>query len=148
MLAAVLDCLVPGDGDFPCASATGAPDDVVAHAGEDAGAWLRPGLAALDAAAGGDFLGLDGAARIDALARVEREDGDFFDALLELAYYCYYMQPPVVDAIRRMGTEYNLTPQPGGYRVEAFDPADPETMPARPCGSYKRTEDIAREAPR
>lgn len=147
-LLAVLDCLLPGDGEFPTASATATPTDVIAYAGrEGVETWLRPGLAMLGQAAGGEFLRLDRAGRTAVLERVERQDPGFFEWLLELTYYCYYMQPPVVDAIRRMGIEYNAAPQPRGYQVEVFDPGNPEMMPLSPRGSYKRTAEMTPPPP-
>jgi hypothetical protein len=148
LLTAAADGLLPGGEGFPSASAAGAPAYMAAELGsEGVDLWLRPGVAGLDTLAGGDFLALDREGRTQALQRCQDEDGAFFDRLLNLAYYSYYAQPAVIDVIRAMGFVYNDAPQPQGYTMEPFDATNPEMLPARPRGYFKKTLEMHREVP-
>jgi hypothetical protein len=146
MLAAVVDILLPGGEGFPPASAVGTAGYMVGQLrpGELDG-WLRPALRAIDTLAGDDFLGHDAASQAEALRAAESDNRAMFERLLALAYYSYYAQPAVVDAVRALGFPYNNAPQPLGYAMEPFDPGNPEMLPHEPRGSYKRTEDVVRE---
>ncbi|MGH2345551.1 MAG: hypothetical protein ACRDG4_10025, partial [Chloroflexota bacterium] len=70
-----------------------------------------------------------------------------FIRLQALAYYSYYAQPAVVTAIKALGHDYNQAPQPLGYAMAPFDPANLMHRPAVPRGAYKRTLDMARVVP-
>jgi hypothetical protein len=145
VLSATLDTLLPGGEGYPPASATGIAEFLVQSAGaETVDAALRLGLADLDTLAGGDFLALDAAGRTAVLQLAEAEKTTFFTWLLRLAYLSYYAQPEVIAAIQADGYDYHQTPLPEGYRMDPFDPANPEMLPARPRGRYMKTLDIVR----
>lgn len=147
VLSAVVETLLPGGDGFPPASSTSTPGLMVHVLGMHAvETWLRPGLASIEILGGGDFLMIDGPARTEALRRAQEEDGPFFDRLLDLAYYSYYAQPAVIEAVRALGIEYNDTPQPRGYEMDPFVPNNPEMLPAHPRGYYKKTTEVKREA--
>jgi hypothetical protein len=50
----------------------------------------------------------------------------------------------VIAAIRAFGHDYHQTPQPLGYDMAPFDPANPTHLPAVPRGTYMRTLDMVR----
>jgi Gluconate 2-dehydrogenase subunit 3 len=144
-LIAVLDTLLPGGEGFPSASATDTTAFLLDQAGPAAlREWLLPLLDDLDRAAGGHFAAHTPEQRAALLQHLERSQPLLFTRLLALAYYSYYAQPAVVTVIRFLGHDYNQTPQPLGYAMALFDPANPTHLPAAPRGSYKRTLDMAR----
>jgi hypothetical protein len=144
-LAAVLDTLLPGGEGFPSASATDTAafllDQVGGAALEE---WLLPLLSGLDDAAGGEFAAGTAEQRTALLQQLEATQPLPFAKLLALAYYSYYAQPAVIAAIQALGHDYNQTPQPLGYEMAPFDPANPTHLPAVPRGAYMRTLDIVR----
>jgi hypothetical protein len=149
VLSKAVDGLLPGGEGFPRASQVDTPASMVAELDADAlEEWLRPGLAALDNLAGGDFVAVDEQARVGALRRAQDEYGPFFDRLIDLSYYSYYAQPPVIAVVRSLCSQYNDTPQPRGYNMDPFDANNPEMLPARPHGYYKKTDDVEREVAR
>jgi hypothetical protein len=144
-LAAVLDTLLPGGEGFPSASATDTAAFLLDQVGSAARReWLLPLLSELDDAAGGEFAAGDAEQRTALLQQLEAVQPLPFAKLLALAYYSYYAQPAVIAAIQALGHDYNQTPQPLGYEMAPFDPANPTHLPAAPRGSYMRTRDIVR----
>ena len=145
LLTAVLDTLLPGGEGFPSASGAGAGvfllDQVRSSAPQE---WLRPLLTGLDDAAGGDFTVRAAEQRTALLQECEVAQPLPFARLLALAYYSYYAQPAVIAAIQALGHDYNQTPQPLGYAMAPFDPANLTHLPVVPRGAYKRTLDMAR----
>jgi hypothetical protein len=117
---ALVDALLPGDADFPPASAVGTQ------------AWLleklrehRPSgdIEQVVITLGGEsFLAGAAEARAAAVSRFEREQPELFGFVLRAVYFGYYQSPLVTQAIRALGHDYNDAPQPKGYVVEPFDP--------------------------
>jgi hypothetical protein len=141
-LAALVDLLVPGDGEFPSASEVGAQaklaDRLIVMRGDGALAEL---IEALDAC-GGPLARLDEAGRGAVLARLEGERPDYFLQLRNIVYLSYYESPAVHAAIRAMGFAYNAAPLPEGYEVGRFDPAT--DMPRHQRGRFVATEEVRR----
>lgn len=146
VLAKAVDGLLPGGEGFPRASQVDTAASMVAELDIEAlEEWLRPGLATLDTLAGGDFVAVDEQTRVEALRRVQDEHGPFFDRLIDLSYYSYYAQLPVIAVVRSLCFQYNDTPQPRGYDMEPFDAHNSEMLPAHPRGYYKKTDEVRRE---
>jgi hypothetical protein len=145
-LASFADTMIPGDGEFPPASATGAVALLAARLDERAGPGAAAAFAALlDRVAGGSFAALPEADREQAVAAIERDAPDLFLLARMALYYSYYEQPAVVEVIRALGFTYNDAPLPHGYRMLAFDPAPAGTAPlVNVTGAYKRTDAISR----
>ena len=122
-LAALVDLLVPGDGEFPAASKVGVQaklvDRLIVMRGQRAVAELTQALAAC----GGPLARLDEAGRRAVLARLEGERPDDFLQLRNIVYLSYYESPAVHAAIRALGFTYHAVPLPSGYEVGRFDPA-------------------------
>ncbi|MFM9107411.1 MAG: hypothetical protein ACKOWF_12015 [Chloroflexota bacterium] len=146
LLRAFVDVMIPGDGDFPAASAAGSHGLLAERLRERGGAGaVDEVIAALDAAAGGDFLARDAAGRGAAVAAWQAADAAGFGWARTVLYYSYYQHPLVVRAIRRMGFAYNDAPMPEGYRLPAFDLGPGGDLPAAGGpGFYKRTGEIGR----
>ncbi|HWE64094.1 MAG TPA: gluconate 2-dehydrogenase subunit 3 family protein [Chloroflexota bacterium] len=144
-LAAMLDTLLPGGEGFPSASAAGTTAFLLDQAGPGGlRDWLLPLLAGLDAAAGAPFADVIPEQRATLLQQLEAAHPLLFARLLALAYFSYYAQPAVIAVIGSLGHDYHQTPQPLGYAMAPFDPANPAHLPAVPRGTYKRTLDMAR----
>jgi hypothetical protein len=141
-LAALVDLLVPGDGEFPAASEVGAQaklaDRLIVLRGEGAVAELTQALSAC----GGPLASLDEVARRAVLARLEGERPDDFLQIRNLVYLSYYESPAVHEAIRAMGFTYNAIPLPKGYDVGRFDPAT--DRPRHQRGRFVATDDVKR----
>jgi hypothetical protein len=74
----------------------------------------------------------------DWLRRVEEERPERFAELRAWVYYGYYGSGSVIDVLdARYG--YHGAPQPLGYRIDR----EPR-LPAKPRGSYRRTEEVVR----
>lgn len=108
-LEGLLDILLPGDGDFPPASATGLPGRLLAH--ERFAATVPPVLAAMSAVT------------VAAVQAVEAAEPAAFAALLTGVYSLYYTDPGVAAALARLTLYETRPPQPLGYDLPAFDPA-------------------------
>ena len=144
---ALVDTLIPGDGEFPPASAVGAHGLLAERLRERHGAQaLVELLRALRAAAGGALADLAGDARVDAMRRFELDEPEFFAIVRTALYYSYYQSPLVVAAIRALGFAYNDAPQPLGYALEPFDPTPGKSAPAQPRGTFIATRDVRRIA--
>jgi hypothetical protein len=141
-LTALVDLLVPGDGEFPPASQVGAQaklaDRLIVMRGEGAVAEL---IEALDAS-GGPLARLDEAGRGAVLARLEGERPDYFLQVRNIVYLSYYESPAVHEVIRAMGFTYNAIPLPKGYDVGRFEPAT--DMPRHQRGRFVPTEEVER----
>jgi hypothetical protein len=141
-LAALVDTLIPGDHEFPPASAVGAQaklaDRLIVM--RDAAALAE--LCAILNGCGGPLAALDSAGRAAVLGRFERERPEQFLQLRNLAYLSYYDCPAAHEAIRALGFTYHAAPLPEGYEVGRFDPAT--DMPRHARGGYVRTEKVRR----
>lgn len=143
-LSTLLDTLIPGDDLFPSASVAGATglvfDRLRALEGEQ---FVEELLGYLTQAAGGrEFARLPVEERTQLVARLERERPAWFEQLRFVTYLSYYQLPPVVRAVRALGFDYNEAPQPRGYVMEPFDPA--QDLPRQARGSYVPTDAVQR----
>ena len=140
--AALVDLLVPGDGEFPAASEVGTQgklaDRLIVLRGDGAVAELIQALAAC----GGPLAPLNQADGAAVLARLERELPDYFLQVRNVVYLSYYESPAVHEAIRAMGFTYNAIPLPRGYDVGRFDPAT--DLPRHQRGQFVTTSDVKR----
>jgi hypothetical protein len=143
-LSALIDVLIPGDDLFPAASLAGATGLVFERL-----RWLEDEqfveglLAYLEQAADGrDFASLPAEEQRRLVAQLERERPAWFEQLRFVTYLSYYQLPPVVRAVRALGFEYNEAPQPRGYSMDPFDPA--QDLPQEPRGSYVPTDAVQR----
>jgi hypothetical protein len=126
-LAAVADALVPGDGEWPSASAAG----VVR--------WIEERISPADADWFGELLGGaagDAAAWLHGLESARPVD---FATLRAWVYRAYYATPLALEALRRAGSDYHGAPQPWGYDIAQYEQA-----PSARRGSYIRTEEARR----
>jgi hypothetical protein len=139
-LAAFLDTLLPGDDVFPAASATIAPDLFVRRWSTGEVVALPALLARLSRKRA--FKALSEEERKAAARKLETEDGTLFVFVCRLAYLCYYQCPEVVMAIRALGHDYNLAPQPDGYAPLPRDPV--YDSPRHSRGRYVGTAAAAR----
>jgi len=135
-IAAFVDALLPGDGEFPPASAVGAHGILASRLRETVGPGAVEALALAFTSRGG----LD--APQAAAAAMELEEPALFDTVLMALYYAYYETPAVIAAIRSMGIVYNDAPQPQGYAMRPFDPAI--DLPKERRGHFVPTEAVAR----
>lgn len=143
-LAALVDTLIPGDDLFPSASTVGTQallaDRLRWAYGRDGGQRVVDALAS----GGRPFVELTPAQRVEAVSRMETEQNDLFAFVRMAAYLAYYAAPPVVEAIRRLGHDYNDSPLPQGYELPKFDFAPGVNVPMKPKGWYKPTDLIKR----
>lgn len=116
---AVLDTLLPGDGDYPPFSAL------------DQAAVAAP-FADLFARLPADFATLAPAARHEALRELEAREPDGFGRLVEAAYLAYYTHARVREVIERLTDYPARPPQPLGYALDPFDDALLARQRARP----------------
>lgn len=145
-LQVLADVLIPGDEQFPPASAAGAHGLLAERLRE------RLGVAAVDsvldrllAATDGRLLAeLPHDARVVAVHRFEQDNPDLFAVVRSLLYFSYYQSPLVIAAIRALGIAYNDAPQPHGYLMDPFDPSPGKDAPAAPRGRYIPTLEVTR----
>ena len=133
LVKAILNRLVPTNGDLPGAGDLGVVDfvDRAVASSSELSRLFHEGLAAIDNVStgsfGGDFDGL-GAERQDrVLRRVESEQPSFFDALVAECYKGYYSRPDVRERIG-LGAR---PPQPLGYQMDPFDPSGLDNVRGR-----------------
>lgn len=139
-LAAFIDVLLPGKGDWPSGATLGVQHPVmerlVAQKGEDALGDLAAALARI----GAPFAGQDAPARIAAVKAMETDDPARFRWLRNAAYQAYYENPAVVALIDARGTPYRVRPHVKGYDLPKFDVAT--QTPTHGRGSYVATGDV------
>lgn len=141
---AFVDTLIPGDGDFPAASAVNVDMLLVERlpmlAGADAIVHLENAV--------GDLSSMNEVQRIAAVAAWQASDPVGFGHARTATYLAYYARPEVVQAIRGLGIAYNDAPQPLGYRLAPWDlrqaPEGDTPSPTLSVFTYKRTEEITR----
>jgi hypothetical protein len=141
-LAALVDVLVPGDGEFPCASEVGVQAKLADRLTLMRGEGAVHGLIDALTACGGPLARLDEDGRRTVLARIERERPDDFLLIRNIVYLSYYESPAVHEAIRAMGFTYNTAPLPRGYDVGRFDPV--ADMPRHGRGRFLHTDEVKR----
>lgn len=139
-LAALVNVILPGDATFPSAAEVGV------HL------WLMEKMraeydvATIDHVAGllnqdGEFAAQTADKQTAIIAQFERDHPDLFGFMRNAIYLGYYQTPPVVQAVRALGRDYNHAPQPDGYQLAPFDPA---TLPEVKRGYYIPTDAVQR----
>jgi hypothetical protein len=141
-LVALVDTLIPGDGQFPAASAVGVHGVVTLRWRDLMGADALATLGAALDRHGGPLAALDGDGRAAVLRRLEFAEPLLFAALRMTVYLAYYEQPSVTAQVRALGFAYNEAPLPDGYALDPFDPA--EDAPKHRRGRFVATEAVAR----
>lgn len=135
-IAAFVDALLPGDGEFPSASAVGAHGILANRLRETVGPGAVEALVLAFTRRGG----LD--APQAAVAKMEAEEPALFETVMTALYYAYYETPAVIAAIRSLGIVYNDAPQPQGYAMHPFHPA--VDLPKERRGHFVPTDAVAR----
>ena len=134
LLDAVLDRIIPPQGNRPGAGTLGVGDIVELVAVGEPGLtrMFVQGLASIEIAAAergpGGFASLTSAAKDETLRSVEQSDGNFFDQLVLQVYNGYYTDLTVFEKI---GYSLPLPPQPGG-KLELLDETLLEAQRQRP----------------
>ncbi|MBX3070486.1 MAG: hypothetical protein KF883_08340 [Thermomicrobiales bacterium] len=139
LMGAIVDTLLPGDGDFPAASTTGIQPVVIQRLRQRLGPEAPDELVR---ALGAGFSSLPVPERVEAMAAFAASSPLLFAELRFATYFAYYETPAVIQVLQRLGHQYNLSPLPHGYTMDPFDPAI--GTPSDPRGSYKATESIDR----
>jgi hypothetical protein len=124
LLAAVLDRVVPQNGDVPAAGAlgVGAAIERTLAGSAPLRRLILDGLVEIDVASGlAGFEALDDAARDDRLRAVEAAHPAFFAALVNHAYRGYYTHPTVLRHLERTTGYPARPPQPLGHAIEPWD---------------------------
>ncbi|CAN3127620.1 gluconate 2-dehydrogenase subunit 3 family protein [Mycobacterium sp. smrl_JER01] len=153
LLNALADTLIPPGGGYPAPSAVdivGFFRRYVTPSGQEA-RWYPfvsvDHIACVAEWLGADFTRSDEAARVTAVAQLEREHVEEFSRLRDLVYHAYYSRPAVISAINAQspaGRDYRISPQPYGY-ADTIDDWDEELL-SRVQGTYQCTEDVVRVA--
>ncbi len=121
LAAAVLDVIIPPDGEQPGAGEFGGAHrlDAVLADNPEIRRPVRDALQAIDIAAGScGFLALEPAARPEVLRAVEISQPDAFTTLVTQTYNVYYTSPKV----RRAIGFTPVNPQPEGFtQARPFD---------------------------
>ncbi len=137
------DTLIPGDGPFPSASATGAVEKfekrLIALRGKHHLAMVK-GLVAST-----EFHSVSAEEqRLEAIAALERDHRPLFEEMLAVLYLSYYESALVTAAIQSLGLTYHNPPQPHGYAMSTFNSADPLEAPQHGRGHYVPTDRVQR----
>lgn len=125
-MSALLDVMIPGDGDFPAASAIDLHAALVAHD------RFSVAYAAVLAKRPDGFDALPDSERVAALTRIETREPELFNALTVGVYSLYYTHPQVAAVIERLTGHTARAPQPAGHPLEPFDPVLVAVPAARP----------------
>lgn len=120
LLAAIMDCLIPGDDlNWPAAGTHGLAGAVMDHL-----TVISPDLDAfgvimelLDI----DFQQYTAAQQEAVLRQCEHDEPDAFDVLVRATYNMYYTDAAVRKVIEHMTGYPARPPQPDGYVMEPFD---------------------------
>ncbi len=143
-LALLADVLLPGSARYPAASTVGVHGVMADRLRKLGGTALLEALADAMAGSGGPLGPLDRSARQQVVARLEADHPDLFGHVRLAAYTAYYESPAVVAAVRASGIAYNDAPQPNGYAMAPFDPANPQDAPTHRRGGYVATGAVRR----
>lgn len=118
LLTAVLDRLLPSNGELPGAGSLGLgpllADDPLLETMPDAIDRVLGGLP-------GGFAGLATTDQVAALKAVETAEADAFALLINLVYNAYYIDQRVLAQIESTTGYKARAPQPHGYEIEPFD---------------------------
>ena len=124
LLAAVLDRIVPPNGEVPGAGALGVGASIERTLAGSAPLrrLIMEGLVEIDVAAGpAGFQGMEEGARDGLLRAVEAAHPAFFAALVNHAYRGYYTHPRVLEHLERTTGYPARPPQPLGHAIEPWD---------------------------
>jgi hypothetical protein len=124
LLAAVLDLVVPANGDVPGAGALGVGDAIERTLAGSAPLrrLILDGLVEIDVTAGSaGFQALEPSARDELLRAVDAAHPAFFAALVNHAYRGYYTHPTVLQHLERTTGYPARPPQPLGHAIEPWD---------------------------
>lgn len=122
MVTALLDTLLPGDGDWPAAGTlTGLAGQVISDAAPERL------LAALPAG----FAEGDVEAREAALRALESAEPAAFERLVAAVYLAYYTHDAVRAVLERLAGYEARPPQPLGYDLPPFDERSLDTQRRR-----------------
>ena len=127
---ALLDTLLPGDGDFP----SGGRIAIALAAHPRFSGPLNAILASLPS----DFEVLDSTNRTTAVQTAETAKPDTFSALIVGIYSLYYTDPTVAKVIGKLTGHSVAPPQPHGHALSPFDPAM-VAIPAARAPHYRPT---------
>ena len=133
-IASLVDALIPGDANYPCASDAQVPEFICARMGSDDLELLNEIVA--DAP---EPLTADEAGRV--IARLQEDRPLVFVWLREFTYHGYYASPRVLAAMTDRGYRYHGAPQPLGYSI-----AEEMRKPQSRRGAYLPTEAVKRVA--
>ena len=123
LLAALVDELIPGDNNWPAASAVGVQGLVAARLLDSAGEVEIGRIVAAVIAAGGPLAGHSAEERVAIVARFETTEPALFETVRAATVLAYYESPLVAAAIRRLGRPYLMRPHLTGYPFAPFDAA-------------------------
>ena len=132
LVTAMLDRLIPRQGDHPGAGEIGVADylDGAVSASSQLRRIFSDGLISIQSTAAGhsaEFGDLDAETQDEVLRTVESNYSDFFQRLVMLTYNGYYINPT---ALESLGLDPR-PPQPRGYVVEAGDLSSLEAVVQR-----------------
>ena len=123
LLYAVLDHIVPPNGDLPAAGELRVAEHVEGVAGLSQGTrrLFSEGLKSIEVTSvqmhSSEFVELSDEDKVGVLRQVESQNPDFFSALVVQTYAGYYTNPKV---LRAKGLKLR-PPQPQGYELDEFD---------------------------
>jgi hypothetical protein len=132
---ALLDTLLPGDGDFPAGGIVAA-----ALAAHDR---FGPVLTAVLALVPEDFAAMAPDARTAVVQDIETSAPQLFDGFVVGAYSLYYTHPSVAAVLARVTGYRAGPPQPGGHALAPSDPAL-LAVPAARGPLYRPTPEVAK----
>lgn len=132
LLDAILDRLIPAQGEMPGGGQVGTADylDGIAGQSPEIARLFAAGLSSIELAAGRDgtnFLDMIGDQQDEILRNIEESESAFLETLLMHTYNGYYSNPAVIEAL---GLEPR-PPQPRGHEVEFGDFGTLEAVQAR-----------------
>ena len=133
-MSTLLDTMIPGDADFPSASAVGLHGALVAHE-RFAIPYQQVLTLLLDAFDKGSPESREGA-----LTEIETAHPDLFNGLTVGAYSLYYTHPQVAAVIEKLTGHTARAPQPAGHPLAPFDPAL-VAIPAARAPLYRPTQE-------
>ena len=123
LMAAILDGIIPREGDFPGAGELGVAEhlDKAVAGTKDLRRLFAEGLKSVVSMShqeyGKDFVSLSAGERVHVLEHIESDEPEFFEELVHHAYAGYYISPEV---LRVKGLELS-PPMPKGYPLKPFD---------------------------
>ena len=134
-MSTLLDTIIPGDSDFPAASAVALHKALATH--KRFAAPYKQVLALLP----DSFDKGTREVRAGMLAKIEIVHPDLFNGLIVGAYSMYYTHPKVAGAIESLTGHTAHAPQPAGHPLASFDLAM-VAIPAARLGLYRPTQEM------